>query len=329
MKKIISSILFYAIYILVLTEVAIRVFSMVSNIYDIEMIKYAGSLKQRIEHEHITHIHIPNSSDHLMSVDINLDENGHRVHNANNNASDQRIYLIGSSMSLGWGVQQDSTFAALLDNALDTVSITNAGIGNTNTRLYTEIYKMQGDAVEHDIVLLQYFLNDAEIIPKTSSNILYKYSYAFATLSQWGKILWYSMGKEKGSLADYYNKLYQDDAEGWMDAKASILELKDQLDQKGKKLVVLVLPDLHDLRTENNPYASIYSKIEDFTTENNISTINTFDAISKDFEGKEMEAWVANDDPHPNTAIHALIAKDLIDYFTAVDTVSVDSLDIQ
>ena len=112
-------ILFLSIYIFVICEVGIRIISNLTNIYEIEMLKYAKQLKKISADPNLSHEHIPNKSAKLMGVEISLNSLGHRktishIELSKKRVKDYRIHIIGSSIALGWGVDLGYTFADLL-----------------------------------------------------------------------------------------------------------------------------------------------------------------------------------------------------------------------
>src|SRR5881392_3047860 len=87
-------------------EIAIRVIASHHLIYNIEMVKYATELKVRDPRREVSHVHRPSSSAHLMGVDIALNSLGDRGPELQNPKDPQRkrVLVLGSPITLGWGV---------------------------------------------------------------------------------------------------------------------------------------------------------------------------------------------------------------------------------
>ena len=93
-----------------------------------------------------------NSQSKLMGVNIFLNSLGHRNNELQNEkANDEyRIHIIGSSITLGWGIETEKTFASVLEKKLNTNEkikkekknyvVVNGGIGNTNTTHHVELF---------------------------------------------------------------------------------------------------------------------------------------------------------------------------------------------
>ena len=319
-------ILFLSIYIFVICEVGIRIISNLTNIYEIEMLKYAKKLKKKSEDPNLSHEHIPNKKAKLMGTVIALNELGHRynVENLKNlkkndweHAADYRIYIIGSSITLGWGVDSENTFAnRLYTKLLNTlplsfkknIKVINGGVGNTNTKHHAALFKKKFHETRPDFLILQYFINDAEVINKKTNSIIIRYSNFAALLYQLIK-----SHSFKGTLVDYYNDLYKENSRGWVEAKESVKLIKNICEENNIKLAILFIPDFHNL-SENNKLNKIYEKINDEFSMMGLDVINTFDALSKKFKSNSQKSWVSKDDPHPNSFAHEIIANEIYTY---------------
>ena len=101
------------IFTFFLCELILRIkHSLIPN-YDIEMWKYAKKLKIKDENPKIGHTHIKNKSENLQGVEISINNYGQRDINLNNSIIqnyDRSFLILGSSVALGWGVEQKDTF---------------------------------------------------------------------------------------------------------------------------------------------------------------------------------------------------------------------------
>ena len=121
-------------------EIAIRIISNQVMIYNIEMLKYGVDLKLLDPMNEVSHIHKANSSSHLMGVDISLNSMGNRGREliSPKPAGEKRIYVAGSSLTMGWGVPEMQVFSYLVEEKLNQsgqskYNFINAGVGNYST----------------------------------------------------------------------------------------------------------------------------------------------------------------------------------------------------
>ena len=96
------------------------------------------------------------------------------------------------------------------------------------------------------------YLNYKNFTENTSITIILKYSYFIAFIYQ--HIKSYSF---HGTLYEYYSDLYNENNLGWISAKNSILKLKDLCNENDISLIILFVPDFHDL-SEKNPLTNLY-----------------------------------------------------------------------
>jgi len=319
-KKILSWFMMAA-YILVCGEISIRIISAFFTVYSIEMLDYAKELKVKSSIPGVSHEHRPNARAKLMGVDVMLNSLGHRSANLRNpkDKNERRIHVLGSSIALAWGVPVEEGLAGRLEQRLNAETgtrtglryrVINAGIGNYNTFYQVEKFKRQVDATNPDVVVLQYYINDAEPNPRGEDHVVLKYSLLAAFLYQHVKSLTAVSTK---SLAQHYQDLYADGAVDWQRAKASIRELKAISDTRGIQLVALLVPELHDL-SDDGPLPPLYRKIEDAFAEVGIPMINPLERFQAAYGDNPSRSWVTKNDPHPNSSAHKLLADALFDY---------------
>ena len=89
--------LFLSLYIVFIGEIGIRTISHFTNIYEIEMLKYAKKLKRSSENPNLSHEHIPNSQSQLMGVNIVLNSLGHRNNELQNDLGADAVLLTNLS----------------------------------------------------------------------------------------------------------------------------------------------------------------------------------------------------------------------------------------
>ena len=302
------------VWILICGEVFLRVISAVTPFYSIEMLRYAKSLKVENKNPEISHAHKVNSSANLMGVEIKLNSLGHRNNELDGlkEEGEKRLFVLGDSIALGWGVAKEDVFVDNLEERLNEekgsktgfhfVTI-NSGVGNYNTFYKVELFKEQLKNVDPDLVILQYYINDAEKNAKGRGGFILKHSLLIASIHYYISIF----SQEKKTLAEYYTDIYKDESEGWKNAKKSLEELKKICKNKQIPLIALLIPDFHYLSIDN-PLIPIYAKIHRTFDQIQIPMLNTFPAIHAEFGDEPKKAWVARDDPHPNKKAHQIIS---------------------
>jgi lysophospholipase L1-like esterase len=293
---------------LVLSEMAVRVYSHWNLIYDIEMSRYAMDIKEQSPNPLIGHVHRPNSEARLMGVDVKINSDGFRDREYPVARDGKyRMIFLGDSLTFGWGVEKAKTFEEILERELSTrrpTEIINFGVGNYNTVQEVNLFLDKGLKYQPDQVVIFYFINDAEPTP-------HKSDWEFLANSRIVTFFWSRVNMLRArfgfmkSFQAYYDDLYTDGQPGWLAAKKALLQIRDICAAKHIVLQVVLLPELH--RLDKYPFAAQDSKIMAFLHDNHIAALD----LAPSFAGEKnpMRLWVAPDDAHPNAIAHALIAK--------------------
>jgi lysophospholipase L1-like esterase len=310
------------VLLLVFAEGVMRMLSFFSPIYDLEMIDYAQKLKRSSDIPGLSHEHIPNSSARLMGHEVILNSMGHRSPELSKSKhdSEKRVHFIGSSMIMGWGVPQESTIPMLTAQSLEksvpnikngySYVAANAGVGNYNAVYSVKKFAQQVEQVKPDLVIFQYYINDAEPDPTGRDNTLFKYSYLAAFSYLRFRSIW---AVRSETLDQYYNNLYRPDSPTLIQTKKALQQAKTICKQRNIPLIALLIPEMHDL-SENSPYIPIYKTIESLFTDLEIPLVNPLYELRESFGDRPNRAWVALDDPHPSAEAHKIIADKLVGF---------------
>lgn len=299
---------FIVLIFFVIGELAIRIYTRFNIIYDIEMSKYARTLKIASSNPRISHIHKPNKSAFLMGVNITINSDGlrDREYSLKKN-SGFRIIFLGDSLTLGWGVNRENTFEYLLERKIQEkipVEILNFGTGNYNTDQEVNLFLEKGLKYQPDMVVLFYYINDAEPTPLQSRWGVLGQSELITFY--WSKIsILINRFTHDKDFNTFYSRLYNKDQPGWKQTQRALQLLKETCDGNGIELQVFILPELHNLR--DYPFNKEHDKIIKFLSKNHIQHKDLL-PFFKNVDNPES-LWVALDDAHPNARAHSLIAQ--------------------
>jgi len=295
------------IFIVVL-EVSLQIYTRLFIYYDVEMSRYAVEIKEKSDNPKIGHVHKPDSSAHLMGVDVEINSDGFRDDEyAVERNEKQRIAVLGDSLTFGWGVEKEQTFEVLLEAMLSEQQPTemiNFGHGNYNTEQQVNLFREKGLKYKPDRVVVFYFINDAEVTPVRSRWLWISRLRSVTFL--WSRVRGLLTRAGPGqTFESFYSALYEDDQPGFIALKEAFLELRQLCAEHGMQLQVIMLPELHNL--VDYPFSAEYAKVSGFLRENNIAVKD----LTSSFAGYEDAAglWVAPDDAHPNALAHKMIAE--------------------
>ena len=305
-RFLLSSILFLVSTLIALgaAEIVLRIKNASMRNYDIEMWRYAKELKIPSANPRLGHEHVSQASAVLQSVNIRLNERGLRGGPVAANPS-RRILFLGGSILLGWGVTEEETVTARVQNLLNVrqpnVEVLNGGVGNYNSERYVERFFTQlNDLKPTDIVVL-YFVRDAEKLEAGGGNLLLRNSELAVTM-------WIAMTRLAGktgekSLTQHYLDVYDEKAQGFIDMKQSLGRLAAYANQNGIRIYLAMTPDVHNLR--NYPLGFIHEKVGRIAKGYGYRYVDLLPAFGK---LSPEEIWAMPGDPHPNGRGHELMA---------------------
>ena len=128
----------------------------------------------------------------------------------NKDSNRNRILFLGSSITLGWGVDHQDTMTEKLNKMLNTQSnsyeVLNAGIGNYNTVRYVEHYLSKLSVLKPDSIVIQYFVNDAESLKSGGGNwLLRNIQLAVTLMIAFNRVIY---SGDESSLINHYRDVY-------------------------------------------------------------------------------------------------------------------------
>jgi lysophospholipase L1-like esterase len=301
---------------LVLGELTIRVYLTRRTFYDVEMSRYARTLKIDAENPLIGHLHRPSREVKLMNSTVRINSDGFRDdEHPLAKGRRWRIIFLGDSLTFGWGVEKEQSFEHLLERELDArrpTEIINFGTGNYNTVQEVNLFLDKGLRYRPDQTVLFYFINDAEPVPQRS-RLPWLGNLRIVTF-YWSRVkaLLARLGASSG-FEEYYAALYRGEPEGWRRSRAALLELQEVCREHDIALQVVLLPELHEL--VDYTFAREHAQIADFLRASGIPVLDLAPSFAN--ETNPTSLWVAADDAHPNARAHRLIANYSLDFIAA------------
>jgi lysophospholipase L1-like esterase len=279
--------------------------------YDIEMWKYSRELKRVSSNPKLGHEHAPNKSAKLQNIDIRINSLGMRGDEPKQ--ADTKILFLGSSITFGWGVPETDIYPEILESKLKVdgknVEVYNAGIGNYNSPREIELFFSKLEAIKPNIIVLNSFIRDAEVIPSPKHNWLLENSQLAVTI--WSRLEQFKrkFGVEK-SFEEHYKEIYADDYPGWLEMQKSFTRLAEYAQANHIRVIVTMIPDIHNLK--DYPFTFIHEKIARLAQANGFEYLDFYESFKDTADQSSL--WAMPGDPHPNAQGHRLMANQLSNY---------------
>lgn len=258
-------------------------------------------------------------------VNMPLNNFGHRDRDflTTKSANTFRILMLGDSFTEGAGLSRDQTFSRKLEKKLNNtlmgenrhVEVYNLGHSGLNTHEEVELLKQQGDELKPDMVILNYFLNDAETHPLT-----YKFYETPSWVTQYhnmfnknfGSYAYYLAYKnitifqgKFDSISDLFKMQHRPNSPGWLAIKNAAKDFGEFVYTKDIIGAVAVWPLFL-----NDPYEllEIHDQVNDTMSGNGIAVLDLYSLFSN--TNKKMDHWTLSQyDLHPNALANNLVAQ--------------------
>jgi lysophospholipase L1-like esterase len=325
MKRVIFPVLLTVVALVVtagFTELAVRFVVDDGMQFDLEMWKYARDVKVVSSDPKIGHEHGPNRDAQLMGVRVETNSKGQRDREIpyERTPGVLRIAMIGDSLTMGWGVPFESLFSKRIERLYEKhgvkAEVVNLGVGNWNTVQEVEHFLTKDYRYHPDIIVLNYFVNDAEPTPAKRKAPSWLLRHCYSCVFFKGRLD--TLLREittRQNWADYYLGLYDGGkSPGWLAAKAAIKRLADYCKKNDIKLLIAHLPELHDV--QNYHFGLVTELVRQAANENGVAFVDLLPNLQ--FQASE-DLWVTPPDPHPNAFANELIAAGLFNALQKID----------
>jgi hypothetical protein len=251
-----------------------------------------------------------------------------------------KIAVFGDSITFGIGIQAEETFPKIIEKMLNNdlragpaVQVFNFGVPSYNTVHEYRYMRESFDIFKPRMVIVEFTAqNDTAMAADECAGInKYKivrwfkdafrnlYSYDFLAARFYGLLY-------ERSAKQYNNKYqarlsrddlyYQDDYEGWIEAKKTFGQMKQFCDSKNIILVFAVFANNIELapKPEDDLMYPIVKKSITAMRDAGIENIVVLDDAFRKYTGKEKLLWVTPTDSHFSCLAHRLTAKEIVKY---------------
>jgi lysophospholipase L1-like esterase len=278
--------------------------------FDLEMWKYARDLKRVSPDPAIGHEHRPGAAAGLMGVEVRINSQGlrDREYAYDRAPGVARVAMLGDSLTLGWGVALDDTWSKRLERMFAGegrgVEVLNFGVGNYNTAQEVSAFLKEGAKYRPDVVVLNYFINDAEPAPRYRDfGFVERNSYAYVYF----KGRWDVFRRMTGTAEDwraYYRTLYAGAAQGWGEARRGLDRLAAYCKANGIRLLLVHHPELRQLK--DYPFADVTERLRAWAAGAEVPFLDLTPAMAG---AEPVSLWVTRPDPHPSAKAHDIAAR--------------------
>ena len=185
--------------------------------------------------------------------------------------------------------------------------IINAAVGNYNTERYINNFFEFYESFDPDVIVVQYFINDAEVLDNKRGNFLTRNFHLGVEL--WKYIALFNTRLEETNIQDHYKKVYKSEAQNKI-VFSELKKLSDYCDKHSKKCYVIFTPDLKLFKRHDLYFIKDY--MEKMSKELNFKFLDITNFFSNYDE--DMITNIEFKDRHPNELAHEIMAKAIYNY---------------
>lgn len=233
-----------------------------------------------------------------------------------------RILCLGDSFTWGQMVDAEDAWPAVMERGLAARNtgpkavVVNAGQLGWNTAREYEWLAAEGIRYEPDVIVVGFFLNDAEathfsigsLLPRPMES-LFSRSYFYFFLRYRMHMLKVRFGLTPGYV-EYIRGLYDPGQFEWKKCKRALRLMHETADERGARFVVVILPLITDW--DSYPLQEVHEEVFGFCRSRGISVVDALPAFQS-----SSETWqvlrIGPADRHPSVAGHKIIANVVLD----------------
>ncbi len=264
-----------------------------------------------------------------ITFDTMIKTNSYGFRDNGFNITENGIILLGDSITFGYGVEQDETFAQILENDLSSkgTDVYNLGVAGYGLKEYNWIYDKYSKELKHELVILALYegndfqescnlIDRAEFVADERKGFGFikdslKRSYTFRFLYPLTKNI-INLGETAITSKQFYTVDESEEIKNCNEMfKEELNKLKSKVVENNKDLIVLIFTSKVTFIESSDPkidYKKRLNILLDFCSELDLNCINFKDYII------DMNKVYMKDSGHPNKEGHIEIAKLLYNY---------------
>ena len=213
---------------------------------------------------------------------------------------------------LGWGVDNQKVLNKVIEKQSKkdnrNWATLNSAVGNYNTERYVNHFFEYNQNLNPDTIIIQYFINDAEILTSNKGNIITQNFHL-------GVILWryFSLFKDdlnRLNILEYYKEIYKKEKKNKI-VKNNLIKMQNHCTKHGIRCILVYTPDI-DLLKSGYEFNFIKKYISNITEEIGMEFLDTTEVFKININQKMTN--LEYKDRHPNHNGHKIIGQTIYKY---------------
>jgi len=231
-----------------------------------------------------------------------------------------RVAVVGDSLTFGFGVAEEETYASLLGRILNGSSpdggprfdVLNFGVVGYNTRDEAVVVERRVLGLHPRLIIVGYVLNDPEIDPRPSLHkvfdppVWWRHSHVLRLLHlgwNWVDVWWYGQG-------DYLRYLHTPGRGKWRSVVTAFGRIGALARASGARVLVVVFPMIPEGSWDDYPYRDLHEQVATAARKEGFDVLDLLPVFAA---RRPADLRVSGADAHPNALGHRLTAEAVAD----------------
>ncbi len=227
-----------------------------------------------------------------------------------------RIAVLGDSIGFGWRVESDESVGGRLASRLSAdfpglaFDVLNCGVAGYSTKDEIALFEHRVLALEPDIVVVAYCLNDPittpqQPLPRFFYDVpLWQHSHLLRAIA---KRRHDAYVRDYGG-GDYYRYLHNPDGPEWPTVVAGFARLAALTSARGIPVAVAIFPWPREETWADYPYADLHAHVAELARTSGFVPVDLLDAFRA---RPPLDVVFGRTDPHPTAVGHDIASAEL------------------
>lgn len=236
-----------------------------------------------------------------------------------------RVAFYGDSFTFGIGVGDEDTFPYRLGQS-PNLEVLNLGVSGYGTVQELALMSETLDMYHPDLVVLSYFLNDAQPHYSLARHPRWEFKHARAWAWEWAKYeandllalsdVTFRFDCKRLVYSSDWTDGFRDGSLKWQTCREALREMRELCRSRNTPFLLLVLPTFNSDFTTRNAYplSFAHDKVVHAAEQLGIPSLD----LLPEFIGADASEFVVDRDGHPNAKGHARIASRARDSIAAI-----------
>lgn len=228
-----------------------------------------------------------------------------------------RILAVGDSVTFGWRVPVEANFCSLLEQQLAAqplgarrFEVLNTGVSGYSSQDEAAAFEGKWLALEPDLVLLCYCMNDPEIVPHQP---LQRFFIA-PSWWQYSSALRYIVQRAEGRKVrelgggNYFRYLHAPSEPAWKSVEAAFARIAGRSREKHIRVVLAIFPMFSPDPWTDYPFVAQHAQVAKEGERNGFLVLDLLPRFEREDPASLL---IDRDDSHPNAGGHQIAASEM------------------